>query len=104
MTKKILLALALTLGTAALTTPPAFACGGYGAALETPEERAVRETLLARMQPRVEDGVSVWVTDVVVTERDRATARLVLARGDSYRAHQVELRQRGGEWRILRFS
>lgn len=99
MTKKLLLALALTLATAPLTSATAFACGGYS--LEHPETSAIRQAVERRVT-RVFRAPPFWVYDVVV-EGDRATARVRL-RSDSNAERAVRLHRRDGAWRVVAFG
>lgn len=99
MTKKIVLALALTLGTAAVAAPPAFACGGY--AVERPEERAVREAVLARVDDHVREQNAVWVSAVAI-DGNRATARLFITGERRHEVHDLTLRHGRDGWRVIR--
>jgi hypothetical protein len=98
MTKKILLALALTLGTASVAVPQASACGGY--APESPEQRAVRETVEAYGSRRAADG-PVYVYAIRLDGR-RASAHLRWSTPDGRDMHrEVRLRERDGAWRVV---
>lgn len=102
MTKHLLLALALTLGTAAVSVPQASACGGYGS-LQSPDEQAVREAVLAVAERRFGEGSGASVSNVQV-DGDRAQASLVVPRNYRWETHQVTLRNRGGAWRVASFA
>ena len=98
MTKKILLALALTLGTATFAAPPASACGGYGSI--DPRTRAVSDAISAFVR-RQEPDAGAYVYDVRF-DAERATARFtwMSANGES-RVDEARLRLRDGAWRIV---
>ena len=99
MTKKILLALALTLGTASIAIPEASACGGYYP--ETAEDRAVREAVETFARRHRADEQQAYVYGVV-TDGARASAQLSFTdrRGEA-RVRQVRLHLRDGRWRIV---
>ena len=102
MTQKILLALALSLGTASFAAPSAEACGGYGSF--DPREPAIREASIAHAQRRAPDGVTVRAATLTI-EDDRATAIVNFYRGEEHLAsHDVQLRLRGDRWRVVRFQ
>jgi len=96
MTKKILLALALTLGTATVAAPQASACGGYGA--QSPEDVAVEQAVRAFALRRYGDEAAPYVYGVSRDDR-RATAYVSVHRGDARVTRQVRLRRVGDAWR-----
>jgi len=97
MTKKILLALALVLGTVSFA-PPASACGGYGNL--DPEVAAVRDAVLRYADTRVSPHTRNWAHSVLVTG-DRATA---VVRIGSAVERDVRLVRRGDGWRVTRMG
>lgn len=102
MTHKILLALALSLGTASFAAPAARACGGYGSF--DPREPAVREATLAHAQRRAPEGVTVGAVTLSI-EDDRAMAIVHFWRGEEHLgSHDVRLALRGDRWRVVRFQ
>ncbi len=101
MTRNILLALALTLGTASFAAPAAQACGGYGF---DPRESAIRQATLADAQRRAPEGVTVAAATITIDDR-RATAIVHFWRGEEHLAtHDVDLAFRNDHWRVTRFQ
>ena len=101
MTKKILLALALTLGSAAAFTPPAFACGGYGQI--DPDEVQIRQVVHRTARAQLRDDANFWIASM---ERDgeRATVVLIIERNEQRREHELRLRRVEDTWRVVRIA
>jgi len=101
MTQKILLALALSLGTASFAAPAAQACGGYGSI--DPEFVNARAAAERYARGRSGEEVGVYVHGLVV-DGARATAIVSTYRDQTLVArHDVRLAKRGDRWRVIRF-
>lgn len=102
MTQKILLALALSLGTASFAAPSAEACGGYH--MPDPREVAARRAAVAHAQRRAGEGVTVSAFTETL-EDARATVVVHFWRDREHLAsHDVQLALRGDRWRVVRFQ
>lgn len=100
MTKKMLLALAITLGTLTVATPPAFACGGYGAV--DPEVAAVEAAAARYYTSRISaDDRAYFVYGVEIRSQRRATATLQFTRGEDVELRTLYFRRGSNGWRVI---
>jgi len=96
MTKKLLLALALTLGTATVAAPQASACGGYG--WVSPDDLAIQEAVRVFALRRYGDDAAPYVYGVSRDDR-RADAYLSIERDGERVVRRVRLRRVDDVWR-----
>lgn len=100
MTKKMLLALAITLGTLTVATPPAFACGGYG--VVDPEVAAVEAAAARYYTSRIGSNEHPYfVYGVELRSPRRATATLQFTRGDDFIQRTLYLRRGARGWHVI---
>lgn len=103
MTRNLVLALSLVLGTVTLATSSARACGGgYGQVVD-PRLEAVRVAVSTvatrRFGPQAAFGVGM-----ITIDGDTAHATVHVRRDEVFTEYRVTLRQRQSAWRVLSFA
>lgn len=103
MTRTLVLALSLTLGTVTLATSSARACGGgYGHVVDARLEAvrvAVSTVATRRFGPQAAFGIGA-----ITIDGETAHATVHLRRDERFTEYRVTLRQRQSAWRVLAFA
>lgn len=103
MTRNLVLALSLVLGTVTLATSSARACGGGYGHVEDPRLEAVRAAVstvaLRRFGPQSPFGVGE-----ITIDGHTAHATVHVRRDEVSAEYRVTLRQRQSAWRVLSFA
>jgi hypothetical protein len=103
MTRNLVLALSLVLGTIPLATSPARACGGGYGHVEDPRLEAVRAAV-STVATRRFGPQSAFGVGMITIDGDTAHATVHVRRDEVFTEYRVTLRQRQSAWRVLSFA